>query len=278
MSDLILEVENHIGIIRLNRPEARNAFSQEMISLWIKALEEIRDNDEIYVGIVTGNGKAFCAGGDLKTMADGKGFMAQTQGETTDLTSSPLHVKNSLWKHIQRIPLLMEQIDKPMIAAINGPAIGAGLDMALMCDIRYASSKAKLGEGYINAAIVPGDGAGYFLPRIVGIDKALELLWTGKVLSAEEALEIGLVSKVVDHDALFDEVMNFANRLIDGPQEAIRMMKRTVYESSTLTLKQSLDLVSSFMAIAVNHPDHSEALQAIKEKRKPVYGRGINKV
>ncbi|MGO4886953.1 enoyl-CoA hydratase-related protein [Anaerobacillus sp. MEB173] len=274
MSDLQLDIVNHIGIIRLNRPEALNAFSQEMISLWIEALEEIRDNEDIFVGIVTGNGRAFCAGGDTKTMANGNGFMAQSKGETDDFTSLPIHVKNSLWKHIQRIPLLMEQIDKPMIAAINGPAIGAGLDMALMCDIRFASAKAKLGEGYINAAIVPGDGAAYYLPRIIGIEKALELLWTGKVLTADEALNIGLVSKVIEHDSLYGEVMGFAHQLATGPQEVIRMMKRTVYESRTLSLKQSLDLVSSFMAIAVHHPDHREAVQAIKDKRKPVYGRG----
>ncbi len=271
MPDLLFEKNEHIGIIKLNRPEALNAFSLEMIKLWIKALEEIRDNNDIKVGIVTGNGKAFCAGGDLKAMVNNDGFMAKDGGSEVNFTETPLDVKNSLWKYIQRIPLLMQEIDKPMIAAINGAAIGAGLDMALMCDIRYCATSAKLGEGYINAAIVPGDGAGYYLPRIIGTEKALDLLWTGKVLNADEALDIGLVSKVYDDNQLMDEILLYATKLTDGPQEVIRMMKRVVYESTTMSLKQSLDYVSSFMAIAVNHPDHKEALKAIKEKRKPNY-------
>lgn len=271
MKDLEFQVENNIGVIRLNRPKSLNAFSLEMIGLWIKALKEIRDNDEIKVGIITGNGNAFCAGGDIKSMMNGEGFMANTREEVSDFTTLPLDVKNGLWKNIQRIPLLMEEIDKPMIAAINGVAIGAGLDMALMCDIRYCSDQAKLGEGYINAGIVPGDGGGYYLPRIIGIDKALEMLWTGDILTAKESKDIGLVTRVIPADQLMDEVLQFANRLTDAPQEVIRMMKRVVYDSLTLSLKQSLDMVSSFMAIAVHHPDHEEAVQAMKEKRKPKF-------
>ncbi|KAB7705646.1 enoyl-CoA hydratase [Bacillus aerolatus] len=271
MRDLEFEIQNHIGIIRLNRPESSNAFSHEMIRLWIDALKEIRDNDDIYVGVLTGNGNAFCAGGDIKAMMNDDGFMAKTRGEIDDFTNSPLDVKNSLRKHIQRIPLLMEEIDKPMIAAINGAAIGAGLDMALMCDIRYCSNQAKLGEGYVKAGIVPGDGGGYYLPRIVGIDKALELLWTGKILTATEAKVIGLVSHIVPHNRLLEEVLDFANELTQAPQEVIRMTKRIVYDGLTLNLKQSLDMVSSFMAIAVHHPDHAEAVSAMREKRKPQF-------
>lgn len=266
MADLVFEKIDHVGVIRLNRPESLNAFSQEMIELWIEALIEIRDNDNIHVGVLTGNGRAFCAGGDVKSMMNGDGFLAQTRGEQTDFTTLPLDVKNGLWKYIQRIPLLMEEIDKPMIASINGAAIGAGLDMALMCDIRYCSDQAKLGEGYVNAGIVPGDGGGYFLPRIIGIDKALEMLWTGKILNPEEAKEIGLVSHIVPHDRLISEVMDFANLLSQGPQAVIRMTKRTVYQGLTMSLKQSLDMVSSFMAIAVNHPDHQQAVQEMKRK------------
>ncbi|MFC0272078.1 enoyl-CoA hydratase/isomerase family protein [Metabacillus herbersteinensis] len=271
MSDLLFEVHEHIGIITLNRPDSLNSFSQEMITQWIEALEQIKNNDSIYVGVVTGNGRAFCAGGDTKALRNGEGFMAKTAGEDDDFVDLPLNVKNGLWKHIQRIPLLMENIDKPMIAAINGPAIGAGLDMALMCDIRYASDRAKLGEGYVNAGIVPGDGGGYYLPRLVGVDKALELLWTGKILNADEAKAIGLVTHVIPDDQLMNEVLAFAKRLTNGPQEVIKMTKRIVYESRTMSLKQSLDLVSSFMAIAVHHPDHQEAVKAMNEKRKPQY-------
>src|SRR5699024_7436628 len=110
------------------------------------------------VGVVTGNGRAFCAGGDTQAMMDGKGFMSIEENSGVDFQSTPLNVKNSLWENIQQIPLLMEQIDKPMIAAINGSAIGAGLDMALMCDIRFITKDTIVGEGYIHAGIVPGDG------------------------------------------------------------------------------------------------------------------------
>jgi enoyl-CoA hydratase/carnithine racemase len=271
VSDLLFEIKDHIGTITLNRPDSLNSFSQEMIVKWIEALEEIKNNDEVYVGVVTGHGRAFCAGGDTKALRNGEGFMAKTAGEKENFVDQPINVKNGLWKFIQRIPLLMEDIDKPMIAAINGPAIGAGLDMALMCDIRFASENAKLGEGYVNAGIVPGDGGGFYLPRLIGVDKALELLWTGRVLDAEEAKEIGLVTHVVPQDRLLDEVMLFARKLTQGPQEVLKMTKRIVYESRTLTLKQSLDLVSSFMAIAVHHPDHQEAVRAMNEKRKPQY-------
>jgi enoyl-CoA hydratase/carnithine racemase len=271
LRELLFEIVDHVGIIRLNRPDSLNAFSREMIRLWIQALEEIRDNDDIYVGVVTGNGRAFCAGGDTKAMLSGDGFMAKTQNEQDDFVTMPLQVKHGLWKHIQRIPLLMEEIDKPMIAAINGAAIGAGLDMAMMCDIRYCSDKAKLGEGYIKAGIVPGDGGGYYLPRIVGVDNALEMLWTGKVLTAEEALAIRLVSKVVTHEHLMDLTLAFAHQLCEGPQEVIRMMKRTVYQGLTMNLRQSLDMVSSFMALSVHHADHREAVRAMHEKRKPKF-------
>lgn len=268
MSDLIFEKKGHVAIIRLNRPKSLNAFSLEMINLWIESLKKIRDDDDIYVGILTGNGKAFCAGGDVKSMVKGDGFMAKSPEDNNDFATLPIHTKNSLWKYIQRIPLLMEEIDKPMISAINGPAIGAGLDMALMCDMRFCSSEAKLGEGYINVGIVPGDGGGYYLPRIIGIDKALDMLWTGDILTATEAKEIGLVTRVVPKEQLLDETLKYAERLCALPQLAIRMTKRTVQQSLTMTLKQSLDMVSSFMALAVHHPEHKDAVEGIKESFK----------
>ncbi|PLT33486.1 enoyl-CoA hydratase/isomerase family protein [Bacillus sp. V5-8f] len=271
MADLHFEIQEGVATIRLNRPDSRNAFSMEMIDLWIKALEEVRDNDAIRVLVLTGNGKAFCAGGDIKAMKQGLGFMDVTGHEEKDLTTTGLARKNSLWKYIQRIPLLMEEIDKPTIAAINGDAIGAGLDMSLQCDIRIASEKARLGEGYVNAAIVPGDGGGYFLPRLIGIDKALELLWTGRIIDAQEASDMGLITKSVAHDSLMEETYKLANKLARGPQQVIRLMKRTVYQGLKTDLRTSLDMVSSFMGIVTEHPDYQEGINAISEKRKPKF-------
>lgn len=271
MTDLIFKVQEGIATITLNRPEARNAFSMQMIDLWIKALEEVRDNDEIRVLVVTGEGNSFCAGGDIKAMQKGLGFLDLNGQEDVDLSTTALARKNSLWKRVQRIPLLMEEIDKPTIAAINGDAIGAGLDMSLQCDLRIASAKARLGEGYVKVGIVPGDGGGYLLPRIIGIDKALELLWTGRILDVEEASELGLITKFVPHDMLMEETYKLANQLAQGPQQAIRLIKRTVYQGLKTDLRTSLDMVSSFMGIVTEHPDYQEGLNAIIEKRKPEF-------
>lgn len=269
MSDLIFKVENGIGTIKLNRPESLNAFSLNMIENWIDALTEVRDNDDIRVLVLTGNGKAFCAGGDIKAIKNGNGFLDLSGDESKDFSTTGLKRKNSLWKYVQRIPLLMHEIDKPTIAAINGDAIGAGLDMALQCDIRIASDSARLGEGYVKLGLVPGDGGGYYLPRIVGLDKALELLWTGKLIHAQEAKEIGLVTKVFHSDQLLNETYQFAQQLANGPQQAIRLIKRTVYQGLNSDLKTSLDLVSSFMGLVTEHSDYKEGVRALIEKRKP---------
>lgn len=267
MADLLFEVENHIATITLNRPESYNAFSEEMITKWIEALETVRDDDSIRVVIVKGNGKAFCAGGDIKAMHAGEGFFKSKE----DITSTGLARKNSLWKKIQRIPLLLEEIDKPVIAQVHGFAMGAGLDMALMCDIRIAAKSAKLSESYINVAIVPGDGGAYYLPKLVGIDKALDMFWTARMLTAEEAKEIGLVTFVVNDEELEQFTRNYADKLANGPQTAIRFIKRAVYQSQKMDLRSALDYISSQMAIVTELDDFKEGVDAVVNKRKPVY-------
>lgn len=269
MFDLLFTVNNGIATITLNRPNSKNAFSLSMIQQWIKALEQVRDDDNIRVLVLTGAGNTFCAGGDIKAMKSGKGFLSTSEEEDLDIISTGLKRKNVLWKLVQRIPLLMEEIDKPTIAAINGDAIGAGLDMTLQCDLRYASERARFGEGYINVGIVPGDGGGYFLPRIVGVDKALELLWSGRIFDAKEASELGIVTRVVSDEELMDTVYSVANRLANGPQQAIRLIKRTVYHGLKTDLRNSLDMVSSYMGLVTEHPDYQEAIHALFEKRKP---------
>ncbi|HWL13497.1 MAG TPA: enoyl-CoA hydratase-related protein [Ureibacillus sp.] len=264
MPDLLFEVQEHIATITLNRPESLNAFSEDMILNWIKALEEVRDNDEIHVLIVKGNGKAFCAGGDIKAMANGKGFFESKD----DVTSTALARKNSIWKKVQRVPLLLEEIDKPVIAQLHGFALGAGLDMALMCDIRIASENTKFAEGYINVGIVPGDGGAYFLPRIVGIDQALDMLWTGKTLTAAQAKEKGLVTYVVPDGELESFTFDYASKLASAPKETIRIIKRAVYQGQVMSLRSSLDYISSKMGIVTELPDYAEGVNAVIEKRK----------
>lgn len=267
MKDLLFEVENHVARITLNRPERLNAFSEEMLDLWIEALETVRDSDEIRAVLVSGNGDAFCSGGDIKEMAAGNGFYKSRM----DTTSTALARKNSLWRKIQRIPLLLQEIDQPVIAKVHGVAFGAGLDMALMCDIRIVEENTRLSESYVNVGVVPGDGGAYFLPRLIGVDKALDMLWTGKVIDAQTAKEIGIATFVKSEDEIDQFTEEYLQKLVNGPQEAIRMIKRAVYQNQTMDLRSSLDMISSFMGIVTELDDHKEGVRAIIEKRKPKF-------
>ncbi len=254
---MLYRIEGNIAVVTLNRPEAKNAFSPEMLALWRQFIEKARTDDNVRVIIVTGSGDTFCSGGDIRDMAEGR------------LRS--WNMKKFVWDGVHRIVFALEDLDKPIIAAINGAAMGAGLDMAIMCDLRVCSDQARLSESYILLGLVPGDGGAYFLPRLVGIGKALELLFTGDILSPQEALKIGLVNRVVPHDRLMEETMLLAEKMASKPPLAIRMMKRAVYQAQTSTLRAHLDYISSQLALLSETQDHLEAARSFLEKRKPVF-------
>ena len=264
MGDLIFTKRNHLATITLNRPDYANAFSDDMIKNWLLALGEIRDNDDIYAAVLTGSGNAFCAGGDVTAMAEGEGFFFSEE----DLSSTALARKNSLWKRIQRIPLTLEQIDKPIVAKINGAAFGAGLDMALMCDIRIASTKAKLSESYLRVGILPGDGGTYFLPPLVRKDKALDMFWTCKAVTGAEAEKIGLVTYAVDPEELDAFTDAYMQKLIEMPQQAVRFTKRAVMSHPGMTLRASLDMVSSSMGILTELDDYKKLTARLSQGMK----------
>lgn len=255
--DLIYRTEGNIASIVLNRPEEKNAFSNAMIDLWQEALEAARADSSVRVVILTGNGDTFCSGGNIRDMADGK------------LVSWDM--KNFLWEGVHRIVLAMEDLDKPVIAAINGAAMGAGLDMALMCDMRLCSDRARLCESYILMGLVPGDGGAFFLPRLVGVAKAMELLLTGEVIDPQEALRIGLVNRVVPHESLLEQATKLALKIASQPPQAVRMMKRAVHQSLTSPLRAHLDYISSQLSLLSETEDHREAARSFLEKRKPVF-------
>ncbi len=252
---VLYEVRGQVAVITLNRPRAKNAFSPEMITLWKDFLEKARDDRNVRVIIVTGKGETFCSGGDIRDMAEGK--------------LKSWDMKRFLWDGVHRIALTLEDLDKPVIAAINGAAMGAGLDMALMCDFRVSSDRARLAESYINLGLIPGDGGAWFLPRLVGTSKALELLLTGDVLTAEEARDLGIVNRVAPHDKLMEETLRFAEVMAAKPPLAVRMMKRAVYQAQTSTLRAHLDYISSQLSLLSETEDHQEAARAFLEKRKP---------
>ena len=255
---LRFEIESGIATITLNRPERMNAFTWEMIDAWAAALLECRTNDAVSVLIVTGAGKAFCSGGDIGEM--------KKRGERT-----PLDCKNELERHVHKIPLALEALDKPVIAAINGAATGAGLDLALMADLRLAAESARLGETYVKVGLVPGAGGAWFLPRLVGTAKALELFWNGDIIDAREAEHIGLVNKVVPDAELLATTRTLAQKIAAGPPLSVRLIKRAVREGMQTDLPTSLDLIASHYALAATSADHREAVAAFVDKRKPVF-------
>jgi enoyl-CoA hydratase/carnithine racemase len=256
MADLEYSVVEGIGTIRLNRPHRKNAFTMEMIDEWAEVLRSARTDPDVRVLVLTGTGDAFCSGVDLGGL---------------DEQPTPLQRKANLTERIHRVPLALEDLDKPIIAAVNGVAVGAGLDMALMCDLRVVARSARLSEGYIRVGLVPGDGGCYYLPRLVGTAKALELLLTGDFIDGAEAARLGIVNHVVD-DAEFPAfVAGLARKIADAPPVAVRMIKRAVYQSARTDLRTALDLISSHMAVVTSTEDSAEALSAFREKRPGNY-------
>jgi enoyl-CoA hydratase/carnithine racemase len=253
--DLRFEISDRIATITLNRPERMNAFTFEMIDAWAAALVECRRNDAVRVVIVTGAGKAFCSGGDIDAMGD-------------RLASLPEKRKDELWGRIQRIPLAYEDLDKPVLVAVNGVATGAGMDLALMGDIRYAAESARFAETYVKVGLVPGAGGAHFLPRLVGAAKALELFWTGDFIGAVEAERIGLVNKVVPDGELMIQMQTLAERIAAAPQLSIRLIKRAVYQGLRQDLRANLDLISSHYAVVTASDDHRKAVEAFTNRRK----------
>ena len=257
MSELTYEVKDKIATLTLNRPDKLNAFTAEMIDLWQKGLAQAQADDNVNVVVVTGAGRAFCSGGDVGRM--------RRDGEAPQA----LDGKNSLWEGVHRVPKQLEQMDKPVIAMVNGLAVGAGMGMCVMCDVRIAAESARFSTGYVKVGLVPGDGDTFFLPRLVGPAKALELLWTADFIEAPQALDLGIVQRVVPDAQLREATYAFAKQIADGPQVPIRMIKRLVYQSLKLDLRTHLDLVSSHMSIVRQTTDHAEGVAAFKEKRAP---------
>lgn len=253
MADLEYSVRDHIATILLNRPHRKNAFTLDMVEAWADALLAAGDDPDVRVIVVTGAGDSFCSGVDLSDL----------KGEER----TPLGEKEMLTGRVHRVARAMESIDKPVIAAVQGPAVGAGMDMALLCDLRFAGRSARFSEGYIKVGLVPGDGGCWLLPRAVGMSKALHLLWTGDFVDAEEALRIGLADEVHDDAQLADAVHAYAARLAAQPPVSIRTIKRAVRQGARTDLPTALDLISSHMAVVTATEDSKEAFAAFREKR-----------
>src|ERR671924_2285384 len=203
---IIYTKDDGIAIITLNRPQVLNAFTPIMIDEWVRAIEVAKLDPAVRVVIVTGAGRGVCSGADVRS------FREREHSDGNPLVDGRYWLQHS----VHRVPLALRTLDKPYIAAVNGPAAGAGMDMASMADLRFASENATFTMSYVNVGIIPGDGGCYYLPRIIGVARALDLIWTGRPMDAQEALQIGYVHQVVSSDQLLDTVIAYAKRLANG--------------------------------------------------------------
>jgi enoyl-CoA hydratase/carnithine racemase len=258
---LLIQHSDHIATLTLNRPEARNAYSEQMIDELVEALDELELNPSVRVLVLTGSGSAFSAGGDLKLMRDKQGMF---EGDAIALSAR-------YQQHIQRVPRRLSRFSKPIIAAINGPAIGAGLDLAAMCDLRVASTHARFGSTFVKVGLVPGDGGAYFLSRAIGTAQAMELMLTGRVINATEAERVGLVSRVVEPEVLISTAMSLAKEVAVNAPVAVQLTKRLAYQSLTRSPEEALSLAASAQGVAQNTSDHLEGVEALLARRAPEF-------
>ncbi len=262
-SDILYEKHGSVALITLNRPGKRNAITGAIAAEWVSMIEEAREDNGVGALVVTGSETSFCAGAD---------FISESQSEVMKSFPYPLSSHLRYWeKNAHRLARAVASFDKPYICALNGTATGWGMDLASMCDLRIASDKARAAMTYVNIGLAPGGGGCYYLPRIIGLQRALELIWTGRWVDAGEMLQMGYVIKVVPHDRLMEEAMDFAARLAAGPAIAHRFAKKLVYRSFDLDLNSHLEMTALFKLVNWTTGDVAEGVRAFVEKRRPEF-------
>ena len=261
--DSVLELDGRIATLTLNRNEVRNELTGTKLSAEIVTVVDwINAHEGISALILTGAGAAFSAGGNVKHMQN---------RETGSFAGDVYTVQNRYRNGIQRMALAMHRLEVPAIAAVNGPAIGAGCDLACMCDIRIGSTDARFGETFVNLGLIPGDGGGWFLQRLVGYQRAAEMSFSGRLLDAAELLRIGLVLEVVEPDELMARAREIASNYAAKPPRSVRLTKRLLKSAQKMELAEYLELCALMQGICHNTDDHQEAVTAFLEKRPPEY-------
>lgn len=251
LTDALLTLDERVAVLTLNRNDLRNALTgSALIDDIVATAEWVNQCEEVSVLVITGAGSAFSAGGNIRDMAERGGDFAGDVAECADRYR----------KGIQRIPLALQAVEVPLIAAVNGAAIGAGFDLANMADIRIASERAKFGETFLNLGIIPGDGGAWLMQRLIGYQRAFELTMTGRVIDANEAKELGIVMTVVPDDQLMPEALKLATRMASQPPKATRLTKRLMKMAQRMELKDFLDLCAVFQGMSHNEPEHLEAV------------------
>jgi len=258
-STILWEKNEGIGIITLNRPEKYNAMSRDMLLDLGRILDEASADDSVKTLVVTGTGKAFCTGGDL---------VGHPSFDTED--PGPVMRKQYVWEG-NHLPVVLQKMEKPVIAAVNGVAAGAGMDLALACDIRMVSEKAKFTEVFVRAGLMNDMGGSWALPRIVGLGKALELILTGDTIDAQEALRIGLANHVVPHEELMTKTMELAGRFAKGPTQAYKMIKWSIYRALNTDLAAASENELFGQSFLLGTQDVKNAVKSFLEKKPPVF-------
>ncbi len=262
MSVIKLEKLGPIAILTLTRPEMMNALGQEGDGVAVaEACAEIEADPAIRCAILTGEGRAFSAGGDIKAM----------KARTGSFGGSPNNIREGYRRNIHKLVKSLYNLEVPLIAAVNGAAIGLGCDVACMADVRIASDTAKFGVTFLKLGLIPGDGGAWLLPRIIGASRAAELLFTGDVIDAATAAEWGLISKAVPGDTLMDEAMALATRMAQQPPQSLRLAKTLLRHGTTASYDTIMEMSAAAQSMMHHTDDHIEGVNAILEKRKPTF-------
>jgi 2-(1,2-epoxy-1,2-dihydrophenyl)acetyl-CoA isomerase len=257
MTDLLETTQEGVVWLTLNRPDRLNAFSSDMLLTLTGALQRLGTDASVGAIVITGAGRGFCAGGDVKTMASraAQGFEQRVDG----------------LRRMHQLPLLLRTTPKVVIAMVNGPAVGAGLGLAMACDLRIAGRSARFGTGFAGVGYSGDFGGSWSLTRLVGTAKARELYFLGDIIDAPAAESVGLVNRVVEDEALYDTTMALARRIADGPRVAYRYMKRNLFAAETEPFANVLEMEAVHQARTAMTEDHLEASIAFVEKRRPVF-------
>lgn len=258
---LLLGKKEGIGLLTMNRPERMNAFNQQMEAEFVHALQEADQDEEVRVLVVTGAGKSFCAGADVGRMSS----------EERERKPKGAEEFRRGFRSVQGIILGLQRLEKPTIAMVNGAAVGGGFDLACACDLRVGSENARFMVAFTRIGLFPGWGGTWLYPRIIGIPKAAEMLFTGDFMEAKEAERLGLLNKLVPASDLEKETMDLARRIANGPPIALRLAKMQLYKGLEMDLETAMKVAAACETITLTSEDHKEGVAAFREKRKPQY-------
>lgn len=256
--ELLFDVTDGVATFTLNRPDRRNAFTDEMLQRWVSLLRQCQQDDTVRVIVFTAAGSSFSAGADSGRLAG-------------NAELGPLQSRDRMAGNAHALVRQVASMDKPIIAAVNGAAVGGGMDLALMCDVRIIARSARFAETYAKMGLLPGVGGAWFLPRIIGMSAALDMFWTGRWIDAEEALRLGLATRVVEDSELAGSVSDYARVLAEAAPLSVRGIKKLIQQGQQASLDDHLDLLAAQLAVIRTSEDHKEAVAAAKEKRAPVF-------